>query len=122
MLRGMAKFLLQWEREAQLKARTGVFDHAFIAEHGHGVDEYLAVVDATPWEQIEAQSGLTRRSNWSARASRQVGDHVLGDGHHPAPPLGADHPGNRQPDAAARQHRRTRRRPVPGTRAQQRAG
>jgi hypothetical protein len=31
----------------------------------HGVDDYLAVVDATPWEQIEAQSGLAlARSSW----------------------------------------------------------
>jgi anaerobic selenocysteine-containing dehydrogenase len=61
LLRGMAKFLLQWEREAQA-GRTGVFDHAFIAEHSHGVDDYLAVVDATPWEQIVAQSGLPWRN------------------------------------------------------------
>jgi len=59
LLRGMAKFLLQWEREAQAAGQPAVFDHAFIAEHGHGVDEYLAVVDATPWAHIEAQSGLT---------------------------------------------------------------
>ena len=58
LLRGMAKFALQWEREAQAKGEPAVFDHAFIAEHGHGVDDYLAVVDATPWDHIQAQSGL----------------------------------------------------------------
>jgi molybdopterin-dependent oxidoreductase alpha subunit len=58
MMRGMAKFLLQWEREALAKGDEPVFDHAFIAEHTATVDEYLAVVDATPWEQIESQSGL----------------------------------------------------------------
>jgi len=42
MLRGMAKFALQWEREAQAKGEPAVFDHAFIAEHGHGLDDYLA--------------------------------------------------------------------------------
>ncbi|MBT8765633.1 FdhF/YdeP family oxidoreductase [Metapseudomonas boanensis] len=57
-LRGMAKFLLQWEREAQSKGEAAVFDHAFIAEHTEGVDAYLAQVDATPWAQIEQQSGL----------------------------------------------------------------
>jgi anaerobic selenocysteine-containing dehydrogenase len=36
-----------------------VFDHAFIAEHTSGVDDYLAAVDATPWEHIVEQSGLT---------------------------------------------------------------
>jgi anaerobic selenocysteine-containing dehydrogenase len=56
MLRGMAKFLLQWEREAQAKANRRVRPRLHRRAH-HGVDEYLAVVDATPWEQIEAQSG-----------------------------------------------------------------
>ncbi|MEE1925500.1 FdhF/YdeP family oxidoreductase [Pseudomonas sp. 148P] len=58
MMRGMAKFLLQWEREAQASGGEPVFDHAFIAEHTATVDEYLAAVDATPWAQIETQSGL----------------------------------------------------------------
>ena len=58
MMRGMAKFLLQWEREAQASGAEPVFDHAFIAEHTATVDDYLAVVDATPWEQIVSQSGL----------------------------------------------------------------
>ncbi len=62
LLRGMAKFLLQWEREAQAKGEPAIFDHAFIAEHGQGVDEYLAVVEATPWAQIVEQSGLTLRA------------------------------------------------------------
>lgn len=57
-LRGMAKFLLQWEREAQQDGLAPVFDHAFIAEHTRGLDDWLATVDATPWTHIEAQSGL----------------------------------------------------------------
>jgi anaerobic selenocysteine-containing dehydrogenase len=58
-MRGMAKFLLQWERDAQAKGEPAVFDHAFIAEHTSGVDDYLAAVDATTWEHIVEQSGLT---------------------------------------------------------------
>ncbi|MCU1723345.1 FdhF/YdeP family oxidoreductase [Pseudomonas sp. 5P_5.1_Bac1] len=58
MMRGMAKFLLQWEREAQANGAEPVFDHAFIAEHTATVDDYLAAVDATSWEQIVSQSGL----------------------------------------------------------------
>ncbi|MDO9321609.1 MAG: FdhF/YdeP family oxidoreductase, partial [Pseudomonas sp.] len=54
VLRGMAKCLLQWEREAP----GSVFDHAFIAEHCSGIDAYLAAVDASDWAHIEAQSGL----------------------------------------------------------------
>ncbi len=55
-LRGIAKCLLGWEREGQ-----EVFDRAFLAEHCSGLDDYLAVVDATPWALIESQSGLTHK-------------------------------------------------------------
>lgn len=60
MFRGMAKFLLQWEREADARGEPPVFDHAFIAEHTSGLDHYLAEVDATSWEHIVEQSGLSR--------------------------------------------------------------
>ena len=46
-------------REAQAKGEPAVFDHAFIAEHTSGLDDYLAAVDATSWEHIVKQSGLT---------------------------------------------------------------
>lgn len=58
-LRGIAKFLLQWEREAVAKGEKPVFDHAFIAEHTDGVDAYLAVLDETSWESLVEQSGLS---------------------------------------------------------------
>ncbi|WP_417311431.1 FdhF/YdeP family oxidoreductase [Ectopseudomonas khazarica] len=60
-LRGIAKFLLQWEREAQAKGEPALFDHAFIAEHTDGVDAYLALLDDTSWKAIEKQSGLSLR-------------------------------------------------------------
>ncbi|WP_455926367.1 FdhF/YdeP family oxidoreductase [Pseudomonas putida] len=59
LFRGMAKFLLQWERDAQANGEPAVFDHAFIAEHTTGMDAYLAEVDATPWPHILEQSGLS---------------------------------------------------------------
>ncbi|MGE6319099.1 FdhF/YdeP family oxidoreductase [Pseudomonas oryzihabitans] len=58
-LRGIAKYLLQWEREAAAKGAKRVFDHDFIAAHTLGMDDYLAQVDATSWELIERQSGLS---------------------------------------------------------------
>ncbi|MBD1550123.1 FdhF/YdeP family oxidoreductase [Pseudomonas typographi] len=58
IVRGMAKFLLQWEREAQANGEPAVFDHEFLNAHTATVEEYLAVVDATPWTQIVEQSGL----------------------------------------------------------------
>ncbi|WP_313645743.1 FdhF/YdeP family oxidoreductase [Pseudomonas sp.] len=58
-MRGIAKYLLQWEREAQANGEPAVFDHAFIAEHTSGLDDYLAALDATSWAHIVEQSGLT---------------------------------------------------------------
>lgn len=58
VFRGMAKFLLQWEREAQALGEAPVFDHDFIREHTTGVDAYLNVVDRTSWKHITQQSGL----------------------------------------------------------------
>jgi molybdopterin-dependent oxidoreductase alpha subunit len=59
VMRGMVKFLLQWEREAQATGGEPVFDHEFIAEHTSGMGAYLGEVDATSWEHIEQQSGMT---------------------------------------------------------------
>lgn len=59
LMRGMAKFLLQWERDAQKAGAPAVFDHAFLNEHSVNLLDYLAVVDDTPWEQIVQQSGLS---------------------------------------------------------------
>lgn len=59
VMRGIAKFLLQWEREAEAAGAPPVFDHDFINEHTSGLDDYLAAVDATGWDHIVEQSGLT---------------------------------------------------------------
>ncbi|MGY0216484.1 FdhF/YdeP family oxidoreductase [Endozoicomonadaceae bacterium StTr2] len=54
-VRGMVKVMLEAERETK-----AVFDHAFIAQHCEGIDDYLAAVDSTSWQQITDQSGLSR--------------------------------------------------------------
>jgi molybdopterin-dependent oxidoreductase alpha subunit len=59
IMRGMAKFLLLWERDAQKTGAPAVFDHDFLNEHSANVLEYLAAIDDTPWEQIVEQSGLS---------------------------------------------------------------
>lgn len=59
VMRGIAKFLLAWERDARERGLPPVFDHAFIDEHTSGLDEYLEVLDATSWNHIVEQSGLS---------------------------------------------------------------
>lgn len=59
VIRGMAKFLWKWEREAQEQHTQAVFDWDFIEKHTSGIDDYLAELDGTSWEKIESQSGLS---------------------------------------------------------------
>lgn len=60
IFRGMAKFVFAAEAKAQTAGEKPVLDHAFIAEHCTGFDAYQASVEATGWENIEDQSGLSR--------------------------------------------------------------
>lgn len=59
-VRGMVKQLLAWDTAALAEGKAGVFDRVFIAEQTQGLDAYLAQVDATPWEKITEQSGLSQ--------------------------------------------------------------
>jgi molybdopterin-dependent oxidoreductase alpha subunit len=59
-LTGLCKAVLALEDAAQLAGAPPVLDHAFIAEHTHGLDELLAWLRAREWAEIETESGLTR--------------------------------------------------------------
>ncbi|WP_417760306.1 FdhF/YdeP family oxidoreductase [Shewanella sp.] len=59
LVRGVVKTLYQRHQIAQQQGKS-VFDMAFIAEHTDGMDDYLAQVDATQWDDITEQSGLSR--------------------------------------------------------------
>src|SRR5215470_11980350 len=53
LLRGVAKAVFEAsERD------PSVLDQAFIEEYTHGIDEYRAAVDATPWSDIVRDSGI----------------------------------------------------------------
>ncbi|MEH0833808.1 FdhF/YdeP family oxidoreductase [Pectobacterium cacticida] len=58
-VRGMVKALLETHHQRLSDGEPGLFDQAFLSAHTEQVDEYLTVVDATTWQQIEQQSGLT---------------------------------------------------------------
>ncbi|MET8289190.1 FdhF/YdeP family oxidoreductase [Streptomyces sp. NPDC005132] len=55
LMRGIAKAVLE-ESEHDPKA----LDREFIDRHTHGFDAYRAVCEATPWKELERQSGLSR--------------------------------------------------------------
>ncbi|MEM1288700.1 MAG: FdhF/YdeP family oxidoreductase [Pseudomonadota bacterium] len=60
IFRGMSKLVFEAEDRAQREGLPPVLDHEFIAEHGHGLDEYRKICEATPWDQILEQSGLSK--------------------------------------------------------------
>ncbi|MEU5951132.1 FdhF/YdeP family oxidoreductase [Streptomyces sp. NPDC047525] len=55
LLRGMAKAVLE-----QSPTDPKALDREFIDRHTTGFDEYRALCEATPWEEIENQSGVGR--------------------------------------------------------------
>ncbi len=65
---GIAKALFALEKQGRRNGGGGVIDHAFIAEHTHGFDEFVNMVEGTTWEQIERRSGLTRGALEAAAA------------------------------------------------------
>lgn len=58
LLKGIAKAVLA--REARTPG--AVLDHAFIAEHTHGFEDYVKGIEATDWREIVEQSGIDRRA------------------------------------------------------------
>lgn len=77
VMRGIAKFLLQWERKALAEGGTPVFDRDFIANQTSGLDAYLAEVDGTSWEHIVEQSGLTQKELEAAAGMYARADRVI---------------------------------------------
>ncbi|MFT4262820.1 MAG: FdhF/YdeP family oxidoreductase [Nocardioides sp.] len=63
-IRGMAKALLE-----EATSRPELIDEEFIARHTHDFDAYRALVEQTPWPELERQSGLTEKE---IRASAKI--------------------------------------------------
>ncbi|WP_018044877.1 FdhF/YdeP family oxidoreductase [Methylobacterium sp. 88A] len=58
--RGIAKAVFAADDAARAAGRPSVLDRAFLSHHAEGHEAYRAVVEATSWEAIEDQSGLSR--------------------------------------------------------------
>ena len=59
-VRGMSKHVLARDAAERAAGRPPLLDDAFLAEHTRGLEEWIAVVAATSWDEIEDQSGLSR--------------------------------------------------------------
>lgn len=76
-VRGMVKALAETHRARIAAGEKGLFDEAFINAATKGVEDYLAAVDATSWQQIEQQSGLSEQQLREAAAIYQSADRVI---------------------------------------------
>ncbi|CAI2789965.1 Formate dehydrogenase H [Serratia grimesii] len=76
-VRGMVKALLEGHRQRLAAGEPGLFDLAFIEQHSVGVERYLAQVDATSWDQITHQSGLSEAQLRQAAAIYQGAERVI---------------------------------------------
>ncbi|MGF0167786.1 FdhF/YdeP family oxidoreductase [Streptomyces albidoflavus] len=82
LLRGIAKAVLE-----ESATDPNALDRVFIDRHTHGFEEYRALCEATPWEELERQSGLSRRDILKAaqvysRADRTLISWCLGVSQH----------------------------------------
>ena len=58
--RGIAKAVFAADDAALAAGKPSLLDRSFLSHHTEGLAAYRAVVDATTWEAIEDQSGLSR--------------------------------------------------------------
>ncbi len=77
LFRGMAKVVLEAEASAQAQGLPAVLDHAFLADHTAEFEAYRALVEATPWAQIEDQSGLSQAEIREAAQIYMDADRVI---------------------------------------------
>ena len=66
-IRGMCKVVLA----------EGVLDRDFITRHCHGFEDWRTVVEATSWDQIQTQSGLSRAQIETAARIYMQSDRVI---------------------------------------------
>ncbi|NPE54884.1 FdhF/YdeP family oxidoreductase [Dickeya dadantii] len=76
-VRGMVKALLETHRQRLAAGEAGLFDQAFIDQHTDGVAAYLQQVDATPWDKIVQQSGLSEAQIRYVAGIYQQSDRVI---------------------------------------------
>jgi molybdopterin-dependent oxidoreductase alpha subunit len=77
VVRGMVKALFVTEKAELSAGRSSIFDHAFIEEHTQGIEQYLTAVEATPWDEITEQAGLSQSEIEQAAAIYRQSKRVI---------------------------------------------
>src|SRR6201992_398226 len=83
VLKGMMKTVVALDAKSLEEGGPGVLDREFIAKHTTGIDELLADLEATSWDEIEEASGLSRSDieavgNVYAKAKRVIINYGMG--------------------------------------------
>jgi molybdopterin-dependent oxidoreductase alpha subunit len=74
-LMGVCKVVLDAHR---LQPHAGILDQDFLTSHTHGLQDFIAVVDATTWEDIEANSGASHAELRQAAEVYMAAKNVIG--------------------------------------------
>ncbi|MBS1205852.1 MAG: CbbBc protein [Proteobacteria bacterium] len=76
-VRGIAKALLETQRQRLANGESSIFADDFIAEHTQGIKAWFVQIDATNWQTIEQQSGLSQQQLREAAAVWQTAERVI---------------------------------------------
>ena len=77
IFRGMAKLIFAADDAVLAAGQAPVIDHDFIAQHCDGMETYRVVVEATSWDAIEDQSGLSRAEIQAATDIFMAAENVI---------------------------------------------
>ncbi len=75
---GLCKVVIEADDAAARGGRPAVIDHAFIAEHTHGFDAFIAFAREVPWARITAECGLAEADIRAAGAVYIAAERVIG--------------------------------------------
>ncbi len=65
---GMAKALIEADDRARADGKAPILDHAFIAEHTHGFEDFAQAARRYSWADLEREAGLPREALEAAAA------------------------------------------------------
>jgi molybdopterin-dependent oxidoreductase alpha subunit len=77
-LMGLAKILVEADDKARTTGGRSVLDHAFIAEHTHGFEEFAQAARQAQWPELERRSGLSRSTLEAAATAYARANAVIG--------------------------------------------
>ncbi|MCJ8300740.1 MAG: FdhF/YdeP family oxidoreductase, partial [Pseudomonadales bacterium] len=60
LIRGIVKGLLELDKESKKLGKRSLLDLPFLSQHTTGLEDYLSLVEASSWQQLQDQSGISQ--------------------------------------------------------------